>query len=530
MMGKKERGEKLYYDFSLDDKVPQDHILRRIAEVVDFSFVHEIACPYYSHTGKPSVDPVAVLKMALIGYIYGIPSERRLASELPLNMAWLWFLGYDIDEETPDHSILSKARARFGPDLYREFFLEVVRLCEEAGLVTGDRVIVDSTAVPANASLESLMSKSLFEQLPSSDKFVEGLFAENEDASEDDQSGNRDEDETPPGGTPSGESGGKDRAQEGRPVSSLKANERRVSRTDPDCSLVKRGKKKGVMLAYKVHVAVDGGEDRIITAIDATPAETGDASMLPSLVWKHSSALGRFPGEAVADTAYGSRDVYAFLKQAGISPSIPRLTTHSKKRLDPSTFTYDAERDVLTCPQGNTLKRSGKSDVYRSERGSCKVCPIKKSCTRGESRAVFFHPDDQVLAWAVAHLDTEEAKIALRKRKVWAETVMADLKGQHNLGRAQFRGKWNMEIQALLSAAAHNLKKLTKASGRAMEGAAALSFNCSRKAVDLICAAVLFRRLAPMHSKQLHFGNSSWTQLCSGSCRLPDPVVDLASL
>ena len=132
MMGKKEHGEKLYYDFSLEDKVPQDHILRRIAQAVDFSFVHKIARPYYSHTGKPSVDPVVVLKMALIGYLYGISSERRLASDLPLNLAWLWFLGYDIDEETPDHSILSKARARFGPDLYREFFCEVVRLCDQA--------------------------------------------------------------------------------------------------------------------------------------------------------------------------------------------------------------------------------------------------------------------------------------------------------------------------------------------------------------------------------------------------------------
>ena len=501
MMGKKKRGEKLYYDFSLDDKVPEDHILRRIAEAVDFSFVHEIARPYYSHTGKPSVDPAVVLKMALIGYLYGIPSERRLASELPLNMGWLWFLGYEIDEGTPDHSILSKARARFGPDLYREFFYEVVRLCEEAGLVTGDRVVIDSTAVPANASLESLVSKSIFEQLPPSEQFVETLFAENEDPSEEDRSENQQEDERPPDRPTSGGSEKKDKGQDGKPVSSLKANERRVSRTDPDSSLVKRGKKKGVMLAYKVHVVVDGGEDRVITAIDATPAETGDASILPSLVWRHAGALGRFPEEAVADTAYGSRDVYAFLKQTGISPSIPRLTTHSKKRLDPSAFRHDIEKDVLICPQGNTLKRGGvksgnKSDVYRSERGSCKECPIKSNCTRGESRAVFFHPDDEVLLWALAHLDTIEAKTALRKRKIWAETVMADLKGQHNLERAQFRRLWNMEIQAYLSAAAHNLKKLARGGRKAMEGAAALSSNFLRKAGNLYSATVFIRQLA----------------------------------
>ncbi len=143
------------------------------------------------------------------------------------------------------------------------------------------------------------------------------------------------------------------------------------------------------------------------------------------------------------------------------------------------------------------------------ETGQVQECPIKSECTRGESRAVFFHPDDEVLLWALEHLDTREAKIALRKRKIWAETVMADLKGQHNLERAQFRGTWNMEIQALLSAAAHNLKKLARVSRKVMEGAAALSFSCSRKAVDRISAAVLFRRLAPVHGKHRVFGNSS---------------------
>jgi transposase len=270
MMGKKEPGEKLYYDFSLEDKVPQDHILRRIAGAVDFTFVHKIARPYYSHTGKPSVDPVVVLKMALIGYIYGISSERRLASDLPLNLAWLWFLGYDIDEETPDHSILSKARARFGPDLYREFFCEVVRLCDEAGLVSGERVVVDSTVVPANASLETLVARSIFEQLPPSGEFVDRLFVENEDAGEDDQADNHDEDERPPGESTSGETENKDQDHRRKLVSSLKANERRVSRTDPDCSVVKRGKKNKLLTRICGSFPASAG----LPSHDRAPAET----------------------------------------------------------------------------------------------------------------------------------------------------------------------------------------------------------------------------------------------------------------
>jgi len=290
MMGKKERGEKLYYDLSLDDKVPQDHLLRRIAEAVDFSFVHEIARPYYSHTGKPSVDPVVVLKMALIGYLYGIPSERRLASELPLNMGWLWFLGYDIDEETPDHSILSKSRARFGPDLYREFFCEVVRLCEEAGLISGEKIVVDSTLVPANASLESLVSKSIFEQLSPSGEFVERLFAENEVPEDNDTKDENQSGRGTPGGRvgdslqhqensradASGQSGG---SPEQKTVSKLPANKRRVSRSDPDCSIISR-EKQGVMMAYKVHLAVDGGKDRVVIS-NETRGEIGCTGRIP---------------------------------------------------------------------------------------------------------------------------------------------------------------------------------------------------------------------------------------------------------
>jgi transposase len=114
MMGIKNVEAKVFYEFSLDRRVPEDHLLRRIEHAVDFSFVYSLTRPYYSHTGQPSVDPVAVFKMALLGYLYGLASERRLAQEVELNLAYRWFLGYDLDEATPNHSVLSKARRRFG--------------------------------------------------------------------------------------------------------------------------------------------------------------------------------------------------------------------------------------------------------------------------------------------------------------------------------------------------------------------------------------------------------------------------------
>src|ERR671939_1043049 len=114
VLGQKTFVPKVGQGVNLEERVPQDHLLRRIAEVIDFSFVRQLTARFYSHTGQPGIDPVVLFKMALLGYLYGITSERRLAEELRLHLAFMWFVGYDLDERTPDHSVLSKARRRFG--------------------------------------------------------------------------------------------------------------------------------------------------------------------------------------------------------------------------------------------------------------------------------------------------------------------------------------------------------------------------------------------------------------------------------
>src|SRR5690242_2373067 len=132
MMGEKIFHPKGHYDFSLEVRVPADHLLRQVAAVVDFSFVRRLTARCYSPLGQPGIDPVVLVKMALIGYLYGITSERRLADEVRLNLAYMWFLGYDLDEPTPHHSMLSKARRRFGMTVYQAFFTEIVRQCAAA--------------------------------------------------------------------------------------------------------------------------------------------------------------------------------------------------------------------------------------------------------------------------------------------------------------------------------------------------------------------------------------------------------------
>ncbi len=129
MMGTKTFQPKGVYHLNLEERIPADHLLRRVAAVVDFAFVRRLTACFYSHTGKPSIDPVVLFKMALLGYFYGITSERRLAEELRLNLACMWFLGYDLDEPTPDHSELSKARRHFGVMIYHAFFTAIVRQC-----------------------------------------------------------------------------------------------------------------------------------------------------------------------------------------------------------------------------------------------------------------------------------------------------------------------------------------------------------------------------------------------------------------
>jgi transposase len=161
MMGTKTFHPKGVYHLEWDRLIPPDHLLRRVAAAVDFAFVRRQTARFYSHTGQPGVDPVVLVKLALIGYLYNITSERRLAEEVRLNLAFRWFLGYDLDEPTPAHSVLSKARRRFGVTVYHAFFTEIVRQCQQAGLIAGDHVFADSTLVEANASLESVGARAL---------------------------------------------------------------------------------------------------------------------------------------------------------------------------------------------------------------------------------------------------------------------------------------------------------------------------------------------------------------------------------
>jgi transposase len=512
MMGKKAATDKLFYLFSLEEQVPADHLLRRVAEAVDFSFVRRMTARFYSHTGQPSVDPVVLFKMALLGYLYGITSERRLVQEIALNLAYRWFLGYDLDEAIPDHSVLSKARARFGPTVYLGFFTEIIRQCAKAGLVRGNLLYVDSTLVAADADVNRVGSRALVSQLPDIGEHVARIWEENpapdppgegadgtpsstlrvvraapptEDTAPADtarpafprvvaptRSAESLEPPPEPGDPPSPAHRVGPGDQPNRPL--LLLNERVVSRTDPDAEVVQH-QHAPADLYYKVHVGVDGGRARIVTAVEVTGGGIADEHLLGRVIREHEGNTGRTVQEVVADTKYGTISNYLTLEQRAIAPSIPLKPSTAERREVPiERFSYDPVADRFTCPEGKMLTRQGVSNVstvvggviYRAHPRDCSACPLKVACCgEAQARTVFRANDQGVRERVIRYLKTRQARASIRRRKAWIETVFGDGKERRGLRRARFRGRDRVRIQAWMIATAQNIRQLARCTG-----------------------------------------------------------------
>ncbi len=445
MMGKRDFETKLYYNISLDRLVPQDHLLRRIAAAIDFSFVRPLCRPYYSHTGQPSVDPVVIFKMMLLGYLYGIASERRLAEEMSLHLGYRWFLGYDFDVPTPDHSVLSKARKRFGAEVFKEFFRQSIELCGKAGLLEEEGpVYVDSTLIRAGASVDSLRRREDLLPPPplSVTEYLERLDQEAEadqgseppalEASSPGAAGNEEEEdgrpscliqplrpEEEPSGLPQPPSLAEYRQRLGRetaveeeaaaeqksePVQEgpepapgeedstgssrpLRPNEEFLSRTDPDATLVDRPD-FGRHLAYKAHLAMGGKRGQVVTAAIATTGAAADEHHLADLLWEHHQLSGLGIPAAVADAKYGTSFNFLYLGRLGIPAFIP-LTRFGVMRKDiwgREHFQWLPDEHAYVCPAGQKLscrsQDKGTQRVkYQASKGTCAVCPFRTQCT-----------------------------------------------------------------------------------------------------------------------------------------------------
>jgi transposase len=429
---------------------------------VDFSFVRPLCRPFYSHTGQPSVDPVVLFKTLLIGYLYGITSERRLMNELKVNLAYRWFLGYDLDEATPDHSVLSKARARFGMEVFERFFQRSIDMCREAGLLAEGPVYVDSTLIQAAASKDSLVRKEELAQPPLSvSEYVQRLFRENEAATEDEEpTDSKMPPEIPSQPSSQPERSSRSSSQPRRP------NREFQSRTDPEATLVNLPE-FGCHLAYKAHLAVAGRRGQVITAVVATTGAAADEHLLAEVLWQHQRLSRLGVPEVVADAKYGTTVNFLYLGQLGIPAIIPttRFDNMRKDIWGREHFVWLPEEEAYRCPAGQKLRRhtnlrTTQRVKYRAPKGSCAVCAFRKQCVpSGRERSIH-------RSWAQVFVEAAEERIAspggkqrLVERKIRVEGAFALAKELHGLRRTRFRGRQRVQIQLWLTAAAMNIKK-----------------------------------------------------------------------
>lgn len=436
-MGAQQQTESLFYYFRLEDQIPDDHLLRLIDRHIDFSFVRERLRTFYSLTGRPSIDPEVLLRLLLLGYLYGITSERRLLEEVRMHLAYRWFSRLGFDQEIPDHSTLSKNRhGRFRQsDVFRKVFEEIVQLCLKAGLVDGRNLAVDGTLVGANASRESRVPRGKLGDYAQVSRTVQEYLAE---------------------------------LEQQNPVADQEGHampQQTVSRTDPDAAwAVKHG---SATLGYFDNYLVDT-TSRVILSVEPTPARFRQEMLAARRMLERVSHFGIRPQNLAADKAYGSGEFLAWLLERDIQPHIPVIDRQhqTRGRFTRDAFRFEPKENAYYCPEGKPLhyrgqRRSSQGDLYRSTEAQCQGCPQKKSCTRGPYRRLFVHWQEPARQAVRALAGTPEYQRSQQARyKV--EALFAELKNQMKLRRVRLRRLWNVAEQFHLAATVQNLKRLVR--------------------------------------------------------------------
>ena len=478
MMGTKIRSfSPLPRDLSLEDLVPEDHLYRRLEATLDLSFVRDLVAPLYAKGGRPSVDPVVFFKLQLVMFFEDLRSERQLMRVVADRLSLRWYLGYDLFEPLPDHSSLTRIRDRLGLGVFRSFFERIVEECFDAGLVWGEELFFDATKVEANASIDSTRSRSLVEGRL--EGHLAGVFAEDAPPADDERSGVI-------AGFVGPEPGDERRAlaqtnalghrwiagagrQERESVrwGYTRMADLRVSTTDPDASPMHQKKKGASKLGYQTHYVVDGGKARVILDVLVTGAEVTENLPMPELLFRSRFRWRLSPRSVTGDAAYGTRENIAAIEKAGIR-AYAALPDQGKRTslFTIEDFLYDGERDLYTCPAGETLRRRGHDRRggyvrYAAKASACNVCPLKGKCTKGpKGRWLSRGLEEEYLERVRAYRRTEAYRKALRKRAVWVEPLFGEAKEWHGSRRFRLRGLEKVNAEALMIACGQNVKRL----------------------------------------------------------------------
>jgi len=453
MKGKQKKSEPLFAYVRVEDIVPKDHLLRKVDKVIDFSVISEETDGLYSHTGRPSVDPEVLVRMMLIGYFFGITSERRLCEEVQLNLAYRWFCGLTLEDKVPDHSTFSKNRhGRFSKsNLFRKIFESVVKQAIERGIVSGKDLIVDATPVRADASKSSI-EPIMVSMTP--DDFL-----------------NQVENENPISSTKE-----KDEPKKRNPYH----KDTHKSSTDPDAQVLK---KPGFpsQLSYSHNILVDD-LNRVILDVEVTEPNYGiEGQIAGEMVERSRFSFGVSPETIAGDSAYGTGRALRRLFEAGITPLVSdpgREGWGTKEIFGKERFDYDKDRDIVICPAGKVLKRSRDLPkkyitIYTARSPDCRDCILKTQCTRGKQRVFSRHWDQEYLDRARTLRKTKLYKKAQKYRKK-IESLFGEAKEKMGLKRARLRGFQHVREQSILTATAQNIKRIIGALGKPLHQAISL--------------------------------------------------------
>jgi transposase len=423
--------------------------------------------------GRPSIDPVVFFKLQLIMFFEGIRSERQLMEMVKVNLAYRWYIGYDLGEPVPDHSSLSKIRDRYGLVVFQRFFERIVECCQAAGLVWGRELYFDGTKIRANAAMDSLVPRWYWQ----AKQHLATLFAEQSTATP----------ATPPE-SPVAEPPAAPTPAASPPVLARlvakydgtrlptvqdqtyqRIADQKVSATDPDAAPMSQGGVRA-KLGYHTHYVIDGGKARIILAALVTPASIMDNMPMLDLAYWVRFRWQLKPKIAVGDTRYGTTENIASLERNGIRAYLPTPDFSSRTgRYPPERFQYDAERNLYRCPQGQELPFAYHMYtralwVYQADARTCNGCPVKAHCTeRKEGRQILRSFDQAYLDRAKGYRATPAYQKALRKRQVWVEPLFGEGKQWHQMAHFRLRGVRKVNIEGVMKAAGQNIKRLINA-------------------------------------------------------------------
>ena len=444
MMGRLEDGQSaLFYDFCLEDHVPKDHLLRKIADVLDLSEVRQKLAPYYSAMGRPSLDPELMIRMLLVGYLYGIRSERRLVEEVHLNLAYRWFCGLGLTGKVPERSSFSKTRhGRFrDSDAFRMVFESVLQTCLRAGLVSAETFATDASVIEADARvLRRTEDATPPDAWNDPDKLTRPVREYLDQL--DKAAGLGDEAPQPP---------------------------KALSLTDPSAALTSKSRCK-IVFAYGTNYLIDT-KAAIIVDVEASPARwTAEVAATRTMIDRTATRFELRPKQLAADTAYGSGGNLAWLMERGIEPHIPILDRSSQTNgvFTRDAFTFDRVNNTYICPGGKQLPfthdRGNGVLIYRARHRDCAGCALKSQCTKGPSRVLSVNAHEEVRQHVAALAGTEAFKKSARERRK-VEMLFAHLKRNLNFRRLRLRGMSGARDECTLAAVAQNLRKLVKLIG-----------------------------------------------------------------